>query len=229
MIVNQMSRTQIKPLIQLKPAHIISNIEIAPSVFVLSFKREFTFKAGQVVGLGLSQNDDPRLYSIASGENDNSIRILYNIKPGGQLTPNLAHLKAGEFIWITPPFGNYEGSSEPAMWIAAGTGIAPFISMQRSGLGNNKVLVHGGRTLESFYFSQELITALGDRYIRCCSQDTGPGLFHGRVTHYLEQHKNLPENQKYYLCGSAEMVVECREILLNKGISYNNIVAEIYF
>ena len=35
--------------------------------------------------------------------------------------------------------------------------------------------------------------------------------------------------QKYYLCGSAEMVVECREILLGKGIAFSNIVAEIYF
>jgi ferredoxin--NADP+ reductase len=36
-------------------------------------------------------------------------------------------------------------------------------------------------------------------------------------------------DQKYYLCGSAEMVVESREILISKGIPFNNIVAEIYF
>lgn len=224
-----MSATQTKPLIQLKSTTVISNLEIAPSVFVLSFKREFTFKAGQVIGLGLTPNDDPRLYSIASGENDDLIRVLYNIKPGGQLTPNLAHLNAGNQLWITPPFGNYEGSSEPAWWIAAGTGIAPFISMYRSGLGENKKLIHGGRTSESFYFSEELEPAFGNRYIRCSSQQEGPEIFHGRVTHYLEQQDALPTDQKYYLCGSAEMVVECREILLLKGISYNNIVAEIYF
>jgi len=40
---------------------------------------------------------------------------------------------------------------------------------------------------------------------------------------------DLPEDQKYYLCGSAEMVVECREILISKGIAFSNIVAEIYF
>jgi len=224
-----MSATQTKPLIQLKSTPVLSNIEIAPSVFVLSFKRDFTFKAGQVLGLGLAPNDDPRLYSIASGENDDQIRVLYNIKPGGQLTPNLAHLMPGDQLWITPPFGNYEGSAEPAYWIAAGTGIAPFISMYRSGIGENKILVHGGRTPESFYFSEELKNAFGTRYIRCSSQQESPGLFHGRVTHYLEEQVDLPADQKYYLCGSAEMVVECREILLMKGISYNNIVAEIYF
>ena len=224
-----MSATQIKPLIKLKSTPVLSNIEIAPAVFILSFKRDFTFKAGQVLGLGLSSNDDPRLYSIASGETDEQIRILYNIKPGGQLTPNLAHLAPGDPLWITPPFGNYEGSEEPAWWIAAGTGIAPFVSMYRSGIGHNKILVHGGRTLESFYFSEELINAFGIRYIRCCSQQQSKDVYPGRVTQFLQQQENIPANQKYYLCGSAEMVVECREILMNKGISFNNIVAEIYF
>jgi ferredoxin/flavodoxin---NADP+ reductase len=224
-----MTTAQTKSLIQLRSKPVLSNIEIAPSVYILSFTRDFTFKAGQVIGLGLSQHDDPRLYSIASGENEDTISILYNIKPGGQLTPNLAHLTPGDQLWITPPFGNYEGSPEPGWWIAAGTGIAPFMSMLRSGLSANKTLLHGGRTPESFYFSEELKTILGNRYIRCCSRHEGPELFRGRVTHYLEQQESLPTNQKYYLCGSAEMVVECREILLRKGISYNQIVAEIYF
>ena len=132
-------------------------------------------------------------------------------------------------MWITVPFGTYSGSTAPAYWIAAGTGIAPFVSMYRSGLGDNKILVHGGRTLDSFYFSEELTRDFGPRYHRCCSQQEGEGLYHGRVTQYLEGLDELPLDQKYYLCGSAEMVVECREILLGKGISFNNIVAEIYF
>lgn len=224
-----MSSTSTKPLIQLKSTTVLSNIEIAPAVFVLSFKRDFTFRAGQVLGLGLSSTDDPRLYSIASGENDPEVQILYSIKPGGQLTPSLAQLNQNDTLWITPPFGNYEGTEEAAYWIAAGTGIAPFTSMFRSGIGNNKILIHGGRTLDSFYFSQELEPAFGSRYVRCCSQQKGNNIFEGRVTQFLEAQNNLPTNQKYYLCGSAEMVVECREILLLKGIPFSNIVAEIYF
>jgi len=224
-----MSVATSKPTIHLTSSSVLSNIEIAPSVFVLSFRRTFEFRAGQVLGLGLSPDDDPRLYSIASGEQDENIKILYNIKPGGQLTPNLAQLKPGDKLWITPPFGSYEGTAAPAFWIAAGTGIAPFTSMWLSGLGENKKLIHGGRTLDSFYFSAELTQSFGDRYIRCCSQDSGEGIYHGRVTQYLSEQEELPTDQKYYLCGSAEMVVECREILLDKGIPFNNIVAEIYF
>jgi len=224
-----MSSSQTKPLIKLQSVTVDTNEEIAPSVFVLAFRRPFAFRAGQVIGIGLSISDDPRLYSIASGESDTSIQILYNIKPGGQLTPSLAQLRQGDTIWITPPFGSYEGSAEPAYWIAAGTGLAPFYSMFRSGLGSNKILIHGGRTLDSFYFSKELSEFFGDHYVRCCSQQENSDVYPGRVTQYLQSLDDLPADQKYYLCGSAEMVVECRDILLSKGIPFNNVVAEIYF
>jgi ferredoxin--NADP+ reductase len=224
-----MSSVESKPLIKLKAVTIISNTEITHNVFVLSFKRDFTFRAGQVLGVALASTDDARLYSIASGENDENADILYNIKPGGKLTPNLAILKPGDTLWISVPFGTYEGSAEPGYWIAAGTGIAPFTSMYRSGMGGNKILLHGGRTLDAFYFSDDLIRDFGPRYVRCCSQQEGEGIYHGRVTQYLEDMDDLPTDQKYYLCGSAEMVIECREILLSKEIPFSNIVAEIYF
>jgi len=224
-----MNSVESKPNVKFKSVTIISNTEISLNVFLLSFKRDFVFQAGQVLGLAMSPNDDARLYSIASGEKDDNVGILYNIKPGGKLTPNLAELKPGDVLWITVPFGSYLGSSEPAYWIAAGTGIAPFYSMYLSGIGGNKTLIHGSRKLDAFYFSEQLITDFGSRYVRCCSQEKGDGVYHGRVTQYLEELEVLPDDQKYYLCGSAEMVVECREILLGKGITFNNIVAEIYF
>jgi ferredoxin/flavodoxin---NADP+ reductase len=224
-----MNSVESKPNVKFKSVTILSNTEISPNVFLLSFKRDFDFRAGQVLGLAMSLNDDARLYSIASGENDSNIDILYNIKPGGKLTPNLAVLRPGDTLWITVPFGSYTGSDEPAYWIAAGTGIAPFYSMYRSGMGGNKILIHGSRTLDAFYFSENLMNDFDSRYIRCCSQHADEGVYYGRVTQYLQEAGNLPVDQKYYLCGSAEMVVECREILLSKGIPFSNIVAEIYF
>ena len=224
-----MNSVEAKPNVKFKSATILSNPEISHNVFLLSFKRDFAFHAGQVLGIALSPNDDARLYSIASGENEENIDILYNIKPGGKLTPNLAELKQGDTLWITVPFGTYLGSMEPAYWIGAGTGIAPFISMKQSGMGENKILIHGARTPDTFYFKERLIRDFGSRYVRCCSQHDGEGIYHGRVTKYLEEQNDLPEDQKYYLCGGSEMVVECRDILLSKGIPYSNIVAEIYF
>ena len=54
-------------------------------------------------------------------------------------------------------------------------------------------------------------------------------VYFGRLTNWLKEQKELPLDIKYYLCGNPEMVVEVRDILVSKGISFNNIISEIYF
>ena len=51
--------------------------------------------------------------------------------------------------------------------------------------------------------------------MQCCSGEKKE-LYYGRLTHWLKEKKDLPADQTYYLCGRAEMVVEVRDILLNK-------------
>jgi len=216
--------------LDLYPVKVESNAEIAKDVYVLSYQRSHTFSAGQVVGISIIEYGEPRLYSIASGSTDDMIRLLYNIKPDGELSPSLAGLKAGDTLYVSAPFGSFYGTAKPAVFIASGTGIAPFMSMLRSGLNKDKSIIHGGRTLESFYFKDELMKELGpENYIRCCSQESGDNVYEGRLTNYLREHNDLDHDRKYYLCGLAEMVVETRDLLIDKGIPYENIIAEIYF
>ncbi|MCP4310049.1 MAG: hypothetical protein GY790_02200 [Bacteroidetes bacterium] len=85
--------------------------------------------------------------------------------------------------------------------IATGTGIAPYYSMLRSGKGKNKLLIHGNRYLEQFIFYDEFSEIEGGSYIRCCSAETDEGVFHGRVTGYLDAHTLPDPRLKYYLCG----------------------------
>lgn len=217
----------IKPL---KKQIISANIKIAESVYVLSFKRDFEFIPGQVIGISNHPTEIPRLYSIASGNQENEIRILYDIKEEGKLTPWLAERNTGEFIYYTKVSGNFISKmNENAYWIASGTGIAPFASMFFSGNFMNKHLIHGGKYLESFYFGNEFEEKLGEHYIRCCTREQGEGVYKGRLTQYLRDNENLNPTHKYYLCGSTEMVVETRDILLAKKIPFENVIGEIYF
>jgi ferredoxin/flavodoxin---NADP+ reductase len=175
--------------------------QLSPGFYLIGFKRSFNFVAGQVIGISLREDNARRLYSICSGENEEEIRILYKVVEDGYLTPQLSDLEAGDTIWISPPGGVFTSNTEPAIWIATGTGIAPFYSMVRSGLGKNKILL----------------------------EESNESVYAGRVSSYLEEQADLNPDLKYYICGSAEMVVEIRDLLIGKGIPFSHIISEIYF
>ena len=216
-------------------SHILSPVtlsfteEVSSGIYLLGFKRTFEFAAGQVIGIALAEDGARRLYSICSGEKDEDVLILYNVIDEGYLTPRLVDLEAGDTIWITEPRGEFTSSDEPAVWIASGTGIAPFYSMLKSGRAANKILIHGNRYLEQFHFYDYFMELLGENYTRCCSAEEDEEVFHGRVTSFLEEHPLPDPGLKYYLCGSAEMVVDTRDILIEKGVPFDRIISEIYF
>jgi ferredoxin--NADP+ reductase len=214
---------------ELQEVTITQNLEISPGVHLISWPRKHNFIPGQVVKITLNPLVPPRIYSVCSGNDDPEISVLFNIKEDGVLTPRLAGVIPDMKIWTTKPYGSFQDNKRPAWWIATGTGIAPFYSMFRSGISENKTLIHGARLLNQFYFEDELEWAMGDRYIRCCSQEQSCDVYPGRVTQYLSEINNLPTNINYYLCGKALMVVEVRDLLISKGVPYENILAEIYF
>ncbi len=211
-----------------KEVIIVDNKNLAKDAYILTFKRNFKFIAGQVVGLGINTLIEPRLYSIASGENDDYVEILYTEKADGKLTPLLSPLKKVDKILVSSPFGSFTENNDSPILVATGTGIAPFISMLKSGKVRNATLIHGVSLPNYFYYADYLEKQLGERYIRCSSKFHSADYFNGRVTQYIQEHQVDP-NKKYYLCGVAEMVVDTRDILISKGIPYRNILAEIYF
>lgn len=207
---------------------ITNNQEISPDVHVVSFKRNFNFLPGQVVKIGIDRKTPPRIYSICSGNEEEEVRILFNIKEDGFLTPKMAAMIPGEKLLVSEPYGSFLGTKEAAWWIATGTGIAPFYSMFCSEISTNKKLIHGVAQLNQFYFEDELEHTLGKNYVRCCSRQSSCNVVSGRVTTYISELEHLP-NVKFYICGKPIMVVEMRDLLIEKGVSYENILAEIYF
>ena len=214
---------------KLSPVIVDFTEELSDGIYLFGFRRNFDFIAGQVLGIALEENGPRRLYSICSGEDETHIKILYNVIDEGYLTPRLCDLEAGDTLWITEPRGEFTDNPNPAVCISTGTGVAPFYAMLKSGLGSNKTLIHGNRFLEQFHFYDEFEVVLGENYIRCCSGEHDERVYHGRVTGFLEEEPELDPSLKYYLCGNAEMVVETRDILIQKGIPFHQIISEIYF
>ncbi len=214
---------------ELFPVKVTQNTPIGTNAWLLIFPRIFDFVAGQVIGITLNDKDEPRLYSIASGINHNKIWILYTLKPDGLLTPPLSKISKGQVIYITKPFGNFICREDKAVWIATGTGIAPFSSMIFSGQEHYKKLIHGSRYKDGLYFREFFAEKMGDNYQPCCSREYEGNFFSGRVTDYILAQESLDTDIPYYLCGVAEMVVDVRDLLISRGVPFNRIMAEIFF
>jgi len=214
---------------ELYPHKITELKELSKGKFILKFEKKFNFEAGQVVKVAVKESREPRIYSLCSGKNDDEMQLLFDLKNDGKLTPLLAKLSAGDEILVSEPFGNYLPDNKlPMWWISTGTGIAPFYSMLKSGYRAEKLL-HGARGSSDFFFADEFSAILGENYIQCNSVSEEQNQFSGHVTDYLTAIDHLPMHNKYYLCGRALMVVEVRDLLISKGVPFQNIVAEIYF
>ncbi|HOO83220.1 MAG TPA: oxidoreductase [Prolixibacteraceae bacterium] len=203
--------------------------ELAEGKYLLTLEKQFSMKAGHVIAITTNKTIEPRIYSLCNGENNEYLQVLFDLHPEGKLTPKLAKLKPGDDIFVSKPYGSFMPVSDRNMWwIATGTGIAPFRAMMRSGY-KPELLLHGARQASNFYFEREFKTDLKENYYRCSSGTDGVADYYGRVTSFIDKKSSLPANNKYYLCGRALMVVELRDLLISKGIPYENIISEIFF
>jgi ferredoxin--NADP+ reductase len=213
---------------RLRQVRVEANVEVAPEVRRLSFSRAWDFVPGQSIALTIDPAVPPRFYSIASGTADALVDVLYDIVTDGLLTPRLAALVPGDILNASAPFGAFQDAKGPSCWIATGTGIAPFISMARSAPVHGKTLVHGSRTIAGLFERQYFQDCLGPAYVPCCTREPAEGVFSGRPTAWLS-FRELPSVERYLLCGNSLMVVDARDILISRGVPFENVVAEIYF
>jgi len=192
-------------------------------------KARFAFKAGQHISLGIHGDYQSREYSIYSGANDENLEVLVKEVEKGYFTPKLRKLKIGDLVEIHGPFGKFGMEPKDAetgkfVFIASGTGIAPFRSMVRTYPEIDYTLIHGVRYTSEAYDRYEYAN---DRYILCSSRDP-KGTYHGRLTGYLKNCTFAPETQ-FYLCGNSDMIFDALEILKEKGFDRDQIHCEVYF
>lgn len=150
-----------------------------------------------------------RDYTPVSGPADPDITLCIRKVDTGKFTPVLSMADIGTRFDILKPDGYFifKPSPRPPVFVATGTGIAPFCSMVRSGITGFTCL-HGVDSPQDLYYQSELESA-ADRYIPCISEEypSSDEYFRGRVTDYLQKHLP-PAPYDFYLCGRREMIRE---------------------
>lgn len=192
-------------------------------------KNRFQFKAGQHISLSIKGDYQSREYSVYNGVNDENLQVLVKEVEGGYFSPKLKHLKPGDWVEVHGPFGRFgldesREESHKHVFIASGTGIAPFHSIVSSYENLDYKIIHGVRFKEEGYGYASYDPA---RFVLCTSRDPKGG-FYGRVTDYLNK-TDFASNTVFYLCGNSNMIFDSMEILKNKGFGRDDVKVEVYF
>lgn len=210
-------------------ARVMAHRALSPTAFELKLSRDQVgFRAGQLLTVHGPDLLADRTYTIASGETEDTLNVLYRRMPAGVLTPRLARLQPGDHLDISAPYGEFtlRDPARPVVFIATGTGIAPAVAFHRTYPGLDLTLLHGVRTAADLFYRDELSD--GGRYHACVSGEAAPGCFHGRVT-ACAANLTFPPDAHFYLCGANEMFYEMRDLLQARGIPLAKVFTEAYY
>lgn len=219
------------------------------------------FQPGQFVTLGLPRPEDAsasdtetadppgrvrlirRAYSIASSPDERRFLELYVVLvEGGKLTPRLWNVEQGGRLFMDPRIhGEFTLGDVPSdthlVFVATGTGVAPFISMVRTYSGRNRwrrcTLIHGAREIEQLGYREEL-EALARQdssfvYVPVISGKDVAGSSwtgrRGRVQHILDDsvfrevagEPLTTTGSHVFLCGNPAMIIDVQKNLELRG------------
>jgi benzoate/toluate 1,2-dioxygenase reductase subunit len=189
---------------------------LCPRTFEVCFNRPpgFDFTPGQKIRFLMGEIS--RDYTLVNGPGDTAVVICVRLVPQGRFTPVLAAARPGDRFEIEGPSGYFtcQPSQRRRVFVATGTGIAPFVSFARGGV-RDFICLHGVRDPGELYYREVIAPAAG-LYQPCLSGEEGkdlpPERFCGRVTRYLIDHLT-PGAFDFYLCGRAGMIEESVHII----------------
>jgi benzoate/toluate 1,2-dioxygenase reductase component len=195
------------------------------------------FLPGQYVNVQVPGTDQTRSYSFSSGPASAEVSFVLRNTPTGALSTYLRERATiGDAIEFNGPLGTFylRALTRPALFLAGGTGLAPFLSMLEklsAGLAEHPIHLIFGVTAEADLVKVDELEAFAERLpgftFTCCVADeasTYPNK--GYVTRYIEAgHLNGGEVD-IYLCGPPPMVEAVRDWLRDQGVTPMNFYFE---
>lgn len=205
---------------------------LSKNVFEIQMSRPatFGFEAGQTIRF-IHQAME-RYYSLLSTPDDPNLGLCVHYVPEGRFSPILAKAEIGARFKFTGPHGyfTFKPSSRQAVFVASGTGIAPFVSIARTGV-TDFLLLHEVPSTEDLYY-QKMFQKISSNYVPCLLVEKlpdprPPGAFQGNAVSFIR--KNLkPASYDFYLCGEREMIRRVT-LLVDEGFAGSHVYTEVYF
>ena len=226
-------------------ATLVESHEIAPEVRHFVFQapgvKQLQFKPGQFVSFNetLEGKKITRAYSIASLPADNRFELCLNLVHEGLFSPHLFAMKPGDSVEMSDPLGFFvvRNPAKDAVFVATGTGIAPFRPMAPDYLAHpdakELTLLFGVRREDSIYYREDF-DSLQKQYPNFRFWPTlsrADSSWNGRTGHvqvHLLEAIGDRRDLDVYICGLKAMVDDVRAILKAMGFDRKQIIFEKY-
>jgi ferredoxin-NADP reductase len=231
-------------------ARLLRAAELSPQTKHLEFEMtgvpRFGFVAGQWLSLKASKADGEeitRAYSIASPPGEgNRFALCLNRVQDGFMSNLLCDMKEGAEIQAQGPFGDFilRPPMRDTIFIATGTGIAPFRSMLQWVLGDparhqerRLWLLFGSRYEGDIYYHQEFLQLAEQhgnfRYLPTLSRGAPEWIgVRGYVQEHLSAIAQGRTDMHAYVCGLNDMIKANRDLLKSLGWDRKSILYEKY-
>jgi len=207
------------------------------------------FRSGEFVMIGLPGGERPvfRAYSIASPSWDDALEFFSIKVPGGPLTERLQRIVPGDALLVKKkPTGTLVlDALAPGkrLWmLSTGTGVAPFASLLRDPETYEKfdevVLTQSCRTAAELRFAEGIVASLAEdplvsefaagrvRLYTTVTREPYPrrdrittAIASGGLFADLGVAPFSPETDRVMICGSMEMIRDCRALCLEAGLT----------
>ena len=195
--------------------------------------KNYAFISGQHTLISINKiklKDKKRPFSFSSSDKNDFLEFIikiYNERNG--ITKEFGKLKVKDELIIGEPKGkiSYKGKGT---FIAAGTGITPFISIIKSlneTEQKNNLLIYSNGTKNQIILEKELRKLFNNNAIFILSREKKIGYEYGHIDKdFLKTNiKNFSQN--FYLCGPFKLVFELKKILMGLGAEQENIISEV--
>jgi len=199
--------------------------------FTIEKPKGFNFVSGQHCVISINKEGfekQKRPFTITSSNDERYLEFTIKQYPEKEgITKKFHELKVGDeiILWVIVGNINYQGKG---VFIAAGTGVNPFFSIMRKleseGKNKGNMLIYSNKTKDDILLEDELKKLFDDNIVFILTREKIEGYEYGRIDKDFLKEKIKDFNQKFYVCGPFEFVVQVKKDLIELGVGEEDII-----
>lgn len=208
--------------------------------FLLQNPPQMMFTAGQTMMIYIAPGINRSMSIASSPLNQDELTVCWDVSPMGPGAHWLLDRQVGDTAEFMAPLGVFtydEQSSRNAVFMATGTGIAPYRAFLDTYLAQGilkKTTLYWGLRQEEDIFWKDIFEGYQANFQHfrvniSLSQPTAE--WNGLKGHITEHVLNgaVDIGSDYYLCGSGAMVEQMHAGLVSQGVPEQQIKRELFF